>query len=89
MTTLTRNYISEISKSQGKSVTISGFVQSQRNLGKLAFLTVRDASGNIQCVIDSPDLLEASQSLLPETPVRLEGELVESPNGKGGQEIVV
>lgn len=92
MTTLTRNYISEISeisKSQGKSVSISGFVQSQRNLGKLAFLTVRDASGNIQCVIDSPSLLEASQSLLPETPVQLEGELVESPNGKGGQEIVV
>lgn len=73
----------------GNLISISGFVQSLRNLGKIAFLTVRDASGQIQCVVDKPELLETSQSLLPETPVVVQGKLVENPGKKGPREILV
>ena len=101
---ITRTYISEftnethaveshagrnVEESSGESICISGFVQSHRNLGKIAFLTVRDASGQIQCVVDSPELLETIQSLLPETPVVVEGKLVDNPGGKGTREIHV
>ena len=84
-----RKYIAETSEMEGSCVSISGHIQSVRNLGKISFITVRDATGEIQCVLDSNGSGKPPEGLVPEAPVVVAGKVVESPNKKDQVEMQV
>lgn len=88
--TTERNHIKEAFEMVGSTVTINGHVQSVRDLGKISFLTIRDATGVIQCVIDKETRFDHSENktINPEVPVQLTGEIVKSPNGNGQIELL-
>jgi aspartyl-tRNA synthetase len=46
-----RTYISDVLNFVGQTVTIKGWVQNKRDMGKIAFLDIRDRSGFIQVVL--------------------------------------
>ena len=51
-------YVDEISKYEGQSVILKGWLYGKRSGGKLVFLQVRDGTGTIQCVVFKPDVSE-------------------------------
>jgi len=44
-------YIEDIARHEGQALTIRGWLHNRRSSGKIHFLTVRDGSGFIQCVM--------------------------------------
>ena len=44
-------YIEDIAKHEGQTVSLRGWLHNRRSSGKIHFLTVRDGSGFIQCVM--------------------------------------
>ena len=44
-------YIQDIARHTGQSVTLKGWLHNRRSSGKIHFLTVRDGTGFIQCVM--------------------------------------
>ncbi|MCA9803760.1 MAG: aspartate--tRNA(Asn) ligase [Cyanobacteria bacterium HKST-UBA02] len=58
-----------------QQIQLCGHVAAIRALGKISFLNLRDASGQIQCVADSKETIEALASISPETPVSVTGRL--------------
>ncbi len=44
-------YIDQIAQSEGKAVTIRGWLHNRRSSGKIHFLSVRDGSGFIQAIV--------------------------------------
>ena len=44
-------YIEDIAGHEGQTVTLRGWLHNRRSSGKIHFLTVRDGSGFIQCVM--------------------------------------
>ena len=56
----------EVSEEQiGKRLTLTGWVQRQRDLGGLTFITLRDRSGLIQLVVDE-ESSETAQTVASE-----------------------
>ena len=68
------------------SVTVHGAVHALRDMGGLAFLTLRLARGSVQCVC-APDMLP--EGLCEECCVELSGTAREEPRAPGGFEIAV
>ncbi len=60
----------------GQRVEIAGHLHSCRDLGKVSFLNVRDASGVLQAVVETEELLSIARTIGVETPVRLTGLIV-------------
>lgn len=81
--------IKQASTRIGEVVQIAGHVHSFRDLGKLFFITVRDASGLLQAVVERESLLCIAREISVETPVKLSGLVVEQNSIKGGSEIQV
>jgi len=50
----------------GETVQVSGWINTRRDMGKIAFLDLRDRSGILQIVLVPSELDEASQKLLPD-----------------------
>ncbi|MCH7494092.1 asparagine--tRNA ligase [bacterium] len=73
---------------KGEVATVLGWVQSLRDGGKLAFLTIRDGTGTIQAVLrpDTEGWEERSQLGL-ETAVLVTGEVRADPRAEGGVEL--
>ena len=69
-----------------RPAAVHGAVHSLRNMGGLAFLTLRLARGTVQCVC-APDILPAG--LCEECCVELSGTVREEPRAPGGFEIAV
>ena len=68
----------------GQEVTLFGWVHHRRDHGKVIFLDLRDASGDVQVVVHpdgSPDAYAAADTLQREFCVRIEGEVVERKEG--------
>lgn len=59
-------------------VTLAGWVHKIRNLGKIAFVILRDASGIIQCVIEKPELLKQIKNIQVESVIKITGKVTES-----------
>lgn len=51
--------------SVGQTVTVKGWVNTRRDMGKLAFLDMRDRSGLLQVVLVPAELSEAARELMP------------------------
>ena len=85
-------YCGEISKEDiGKKIRIAGWINSIRNLGSIAFLTIRDEKGIVQVVTDDEskikDLVKESTVTLTGKVRGREGDI--NPNMKTGEVEIV
>jgi len=81
--------IKQASHHVGEVVSIAGHVHSVRDLGKLFFINVRDASGVLQAVVEKESLVEVAKEISAETPVKIKGTIVQQSRKGGGFEIQV
>lgn len=65
-----------------KPVTVAGFLDTKRDHGGLLFITIRDSTGIIQCVLEqSTPLFETANALSKESVVSLTGVLKQRVSG--------
>lgn len=76
---MTRTLATETVSSVGKAVKLNGWVNARRDMGKVAFIDLRDRSGIIQVVLVPSCLDEESKEVMkqlrPEFVVEVEGEV--------------
>jgi nondiscriminating aspartyl-tRNA synthetase len=82
-----RTLSEEVPGQLAQQVHIQGHVQTVRKLGNLAFLVVRDRSGSVQVVVESPELLPIAEMLQCETPIRVTGQVMPHPSQKAAVEL--
>jgi aspartyl-tRNA synthetase len=63
---------------KGQKVTVAGWIEDLRELGKLTFLTLRDVTGVSQIVVAGPDNLAQVKDLTRQSVVRIIGTVQES-----------
>src|SRR3954471_9159905 len=85
--------ISELSKHEGQTVTIKGWLYNLRESGKLLFPIFRDGSGLVQGVVPKnavpPEVFDAIKGLTQESSVIVEGKVRADKRAQGGFEIDV
>jgi len=72
----------------GTTVTLAGWVARRRDLGGVAFVDLRDASGIAQVVFREGAVAQAAERLRAEFCVRVVGEVRERPAGNENAELV-
>jgi asparaginyl-tRNA synthetase len=86
-------YIEEIAQYEGRSVTIRGWLHNRRSSGKIHFLTVRDGSGFIQCVMSrqavGEEMFKRADHLSQESAIVVHGAVRADARAPGGYEIDV
>ena len=86
-------YIQDIAQYTGQSVTLKGWLHNRRSSGKIHFLTVRDGTGFIQCVMSKQavgdDAFKQADHLAQETSIVVEGTVRADSRAPGGFEIDV
>lgn len=75
-----RILIKELQEHIEKEVVIAGWMHRFRNLGKVAFLLLRDKTGMVQCVLN-PSEIEAVKDLQVESVLKITGKVVKTPKG--------
>lgn len=78
----------------GAAVRLRGWVHRQRSGGKIAFVTLRDGTGTVQCTVkagiaDDASLEAAKGAIIESSVSLLEGEVVEDERAPGGYEVKV
>jgi asparaginyl-tRNA synthetase len=85
--------ISELSKHEGQTVTIKGWLYNLRESGKLLFPILRDGSGLVQGVVPKnavpPEVFDAIKGLTQESSVIVEGRVRADKRAQGGFELDV
>ena len=85
--------ISQAADYTGQDVTLNGWVQKRIDKGKLQFISLRDGSGTMQCVVFKKNLpeeqFEAARHTTLESAVRVSGALRAEPRAPGGYELDV
>ncbi len=85
--------ISDLPGLVGQTATLSGWVTHTRSSGKVAFVTMRDGTGLLQCVVVKPevsaDAWEAFQSLTLECSLTVTGTVKADARAPGGVELGV
>ncbi|WP_243091218.1 aspartate--tRNA(Asn) ligase [Thermus neutrinimicus] len=76
-----RVLVRDLRKHVGEEVELWGFLHWRRDLGKVQFLLLRDRSGIVQVVTGGQKLP------LPESSLRVRGQVVENPKAPGGLEV--
>ncbi|HWB65101.1 MAG TPA: asparagine--tRNA ligase [Chitinophagales bacterium] len=86
-------YVKDLSAFEGKEVEMKGWNAHKRDSKTLVFLTLRDGTGFVQCVIDlnvvGNELFEAAKRLPQESSLSLTGKVVKDERQFGGFEIHV
>jgi asparaginyl-tRNA synthetase len=86
-------YIKDLSKAEGKEVTLHGWVANKRTGKGLVFIILRDGTGICQCVITQESIDENSfntaDKLTLESSVAITGKVVKDDRQTGGYEIQV
>ena len=86
-------YIEDIARFEGQSVTIRGWLHNRRSSGRIHFLTLRDGSGFIQCVMSKQAVGEAlftrADHLAQESAIIVHGSVRADARAPGGFEIDV
>jgi asparaginyl-tRNA synthetase len=86
-------HIEDIARHEGEAVTIQGWLHNRRSSGKIHFLTVRDGTGFIQCVMSKQAVGEEAftqaDHLSQESAVIVHGTVRADARAKGGYEIDV
>lgn len=75
-----RILIKDLSSHIEKEVILAGWMHRIRNLGKVAFLVLRDRSGMVQCVLN-PSEIEIIKDLQVESVLKIKGKVVKTPKG--------
>lgn len=73
-----RTLISELKDKINEEVSIAGWMHRVRNLGKVAFLILRDRTGIVQCVLE-PNEIEIIKNLQVESVLKVTGKVVQTP----------
>ncbi|WP_077621764.1 asparagine--tRNA ligase [Sediminibacillus massiliensis] len=85
--------ISQVSKHEGKEVTIGAWLANKRSSGKIAFLQLRDGTGFIQGVVVKAEVPEetfqSAKNLTQETSLYVTGTVVEDTRSPFGYELQV
>lgn len=85
-------YINDVSKHDGETATIKGWLYNKRSSGKIRFILVRDGTGIIQTVIaqgEAPDeVFERADTITQESSLVLTGTVRKDKRAPGGYEIV-
>ena len=85
--------IDELKQHVGRSVTVRGWVTHLRSSGKIAFVVLRDGTGQIQGVLAktqiAPEVWERFTALTTETSVAMTGEVHAEERSPGGIEMAV
>lgn len=85
--------ISDLPGRVGQQATLSGWVTHTRSSGKVAFVTMRDGTGILQCVVVKPQVSaetwEAFQKLSLECSLTVSGEVKADARAPGGVELGV
>jgi asparaginyl-tRNA synthetase len=86
-------HIQDIARYDGQAVTLNGWLHNRRSSGKIHFLTVRDGSGFIQCVMTKQavgdEAFTQADHLAQETAVVVNGSVRADKRAPGGFEIDV
>jgi asparaginyl-tRNA synthetase len=86
-------YIEDIARHEGEAVTLRGWLHNRRSSGKIHFLTVRDGSGFIQCVMSKKavgdETFTKADHLAQESAVIVEGTVRADARAPGGYELDV
>ncbi len=85
------HYTSELEGQEGKSVTIAGWADQLRILGKIAFIIVRDRYGTVQVTIPRSKLAELygeAKSLTKESVISVKGTLKANKEAPRGIEVI-
>ena len=86
-------YIEEIAGREGQDVKIRGWLHNRRSSGKIHFLTVRDGSGFIQCVMSKKavgdEIFTRADHLPQESAVIVHGTARADSRAPGGYELDV
>ena len=86
-------YIEDISTRVGEPVQLRGWLHNRRSSGKIHFLTLRDGSGFIQCVMSKQavgeEMFKAADHLAQESAIIIEGTAREDKRAPGGYEVDV
>lgn len=85
--------ISEVSKHEGKEVTLNGWLYNKRSSGKLWFLLIRDGTGIIQGVVSKEDVSAATfqncEDVTQESSLSITGIIAEDKRAPGGYELQI
>ena len=86
-------YIEDIAKHEGQSVRLRGWLHNRRSSGKIHFLTLRDGTGFIQCVMSKQAVGEAmfthADHLTQESAIVVDGAVRADLRAPGGFEVDV
>ena len=85
--------IQDIARYDGQAVTLKGWLHNRRSSGKIHFLTLRDGTGFIQCVMTRQAVgdtaFKAADHLAQETSLVVEGTVRADTRAPGGFEVDV
>jgi asparaginyl-tRNA synthetase len=86
-------HIQDIARHEGQAVTLKGWLHNRRSSGKIHFLTVRDGSGFIQCVMTKQavgdEAFTRADHVTQETALVVEGTVRADKRAPGGFELDV
>src|SRR5688572_5159295 len=86
-------YIEDISRHEGQPVRLRGWLHNRRSSGKIHFLTLRDGSGFIQCVMSKQavgeEMFKQADHLAQESAIVVDGTPRADARAPGGYEIDV
>lgn len=84
-------YINELSKFDGLTVTLNGWIYNKRSSKALIFLILRDGTGLLQCIVSKDDVSEdiwnIAESLTQESSVSITGLVQEDERSQSGYEL--
>lgn len=84
-------YIEDIAKHEGQQVRLRGWLHNRRSSGKIHFLTVRDGTGFVQCVMSKQavgdDMFRRADHLAQESAIIVDGTVRADSRAPGGFEI--
>lgn len=75
-----RIYINSLKEKIGKTVTIAGWMHRFRNMGKIAFVVLRDKTGSVQCVVEEKDI-PTIKDIQVESVLKITGTVAERKDG--------
>ena len=86
-------YIKELAQFEGQEVELKGWNAQARDSKGLVFMTLRDGTGFVQCIINTEvvgaDSFEAAKKLRQESALSLIGTVVKDDRQFGGYEVQV
>jgi asparaginyl-tRNA synthetase len=90
---MTVAYIEDIARHDGQAVQLRGWLHNRRSSGKIHFLTLRDGSGFIQCVMSKQavgdEMFTRADHLTQESALMIEGTVRADARAPGGYEVDV